>query len=80
MHCKIISTKNFIGLKPRMFIKPSKSFHIYGMMGNILLTNYVQLLLYISYEQSELYMHVTTKAIFVATTRAQVNANRPIAM
>ena len=42
----------------------------------LLLTNYAQLLLYISYEQSDLYMLVTKKALLVATTRAQVNMNR----
>ena len=40
------------------------------------LTNYSQLLLYISYEQSHLYMLITTKALLVATTRVQVNMNR----
>ena len=33
------------------------------------LTNYLQLLLYISHEQSDLYMLVTTKALLVAITR-----------
>ena len=42
----------------------------------LVLTNYAQLLLYISYEQSDLYMLVTTKFLLVATTRAQVNVNR----
>ena len=42
----------------------------------LVLTNYAQLLLYISYEQGDLYMLVTTKAFLVAVTRAQVNANR----
>ena len=42
----------------------------------LVLTNYAQLLLYISYEQGNLYMLVTTKAFLVAVTRAQVNANR----
>ena len=46
------------------------------MVGKLVLTNDVQLLLYISYEQSDLYMLDTTKALHVATTRAQVNANR----
>ena len=40
------------------------------------LTNCTQLLLYISYEQCDLYMLVATKAILVATRRAQVNTNR----
>ena len=39
-------------------------------------TNYAQLLLYIYYEQSDLYMLVTTNALAVATTRAQVIMNR----
>ena len=42
----------------------------------LVLTNYAQLLLYISYEKSDLYMLVTTKAFLVAVTRAQVNPNR----
>ena len=46
------------------------------MVGKLVLTNDVQLLLYISYEQSDLYMLDTTKALDVAATIAQVNANR----
>ena len=38
----------------------------------LVLTNYAQLLLYISYEQANLHMLVTTKAFLVAVTRAQV--------
>ena len=38
-----------------------------------MLTNYVQLLLYISYEQSDLYILVSTMALLVATTSTQVN-------
>ena len=37
-----------------------------------MLPNYVQLLLYISYEESDVYMFVTTKGLLVATTSAQV--------
>ena len=46
--------------------------HIFPMEYYIIifvLTNYLQLLLYISYEQSYLYMLVTTKAFLVAITR-----------
>ena len=51
--------------------------HIHFLWWVILvLTNYAQLLLYISYEQSDLYMLVTTKSLLVATTRAQVKVNR----
>ena len=42
----------------------------------LVLTNYAQLLLYISYEQSDLYMLVTTKSLLVATKRAQVGGSR----
>ena len=39
------------------------------------MTNYAQLLLYILYEQSDLYMLVTTKALLVETTRVQAQVN-----
>ena len=39
------------------------------------LTNYLQLLWYISYEQSDLYMLVTTKAFLVAIIKAKVKVN-----
>ena len=60
-------------------IWPSKNFPIHFLWWVILvLTNYAQLLLYIYYKQSDLYMLVTTKSllVYVATTRAQVNMNR----
>ena len=41
----------------------------------LVLTNCAQLLLYILYEQSDLYMLVTTKALLVETTRAQAQVN-----
>ena len=50
--------------------------HTFPMVVIFVLTNYAQLLLYIYYDQSNLYMLVTTKALLVAVTRAQVNANR----
>ena len=57
----------------------SQKFPIHFLWWVILvLTNYAQLLLYISYEQSDLYMLVTTKSLLVATTRAQVNATIPV--
>ena len=36
-----------------------------------MLTNYEQLLLYISYEENDLYIPVTSKAFLVATTRSK---------
>ena len=50
--------------------------HTFPMGVILLLTNCAQLLLYIFYEQHDLYLLVTTKASLVATTRDQVNANR----
>ena len=46
----------------------------------LVLTNYAQLLLYISHEQSDLYLLVTTKALLVATTKAQVNMQQVIVL
>ena len=37
-----------------------------------MLTNYVQLLLYILYEQSDLYMLVTTKSLSVVATSSYI--------
>ena len=52
----------------------SQNFPIHFLWWAMLvLTNYSQLLLYISYEQSDLYTLETTKALLVATTRFQVN-------
>ena len=50
----------------------NKKFFIYFLWSikKFVLTNHVQLLLYISYEQSDLYMLVSTKALLVATTSA----------
>ena len=45
--------------------------HTFPMVGNTCTDK-----LCISYEQSDLYMLVTTKSLLVATTRAQVNVNR----
>ena len=46
-----------------------KKFSIYFLWSIIfVLTNYLQLLLYISYEQSDLYMLVTIKAFLVTIT------------
>ena len=43
--------------------------HIFPMEYIFVLTSYMQLLLYISNEQSDLYMLVTTEALLVAITR-----------
>ena len=53
--------------------------HTFPMVGNILLTNYVQLLLYISYEQSDLYMLVTTRA-FLEQLQGQGECKQTIAI
>ena len=50
--------------------------HTFPIVGILILRNYVQLQLCISYEHSDLYMLVTTKALLSATSRAQVNSNR----
>ena len=50
--------------------------HTFPVGVILLLTNCVQLLLYIFYEQHDLYLLVTTKTSLVATTRDQMNANR----
>ena len=71
---KVKSTS--IQLQTREIWHP-KNFPIHFLWWVILvLTNYAHLLLYISYDQSDLYMLVTTKALLVVTTRAQVNKNR----
>ena len=58
-------------------IWPPKNFPIHFLWSIILvLKNYAQLLLYISYEQNDLYMFATTKALFAATTRAEMNTYR----
>ena len=46
---------------------PQRFFHIFSMELKHVLTNYEQLLLYISYEKSDLYILVKSKAFLVAT-------------
>ena len=50
-------------------IRPPKNFPIHSLWWVIFVrTNYAQLLLYIFYKQSDLYMLVTTNALLVTTT------------
>ena len=48
---------------------PHKLFPYSFMVGNFVLTNYKELLLYISYKQNDLYTLVTTNTFLIAITK-----------